>query len=222
MQPEHIRASDADRDQVAERLREALAEGRISPVEHEERLDTLYRAKTIGELAPITADLPSGASPGFPGTPGFPGVASSERTDSGMEILGSEARDLAGQSKGSENLVAVFGGCERRGRWLVEPRTNVSVLCGGVELDLREAVLSQHEVTIQVAVIMGGLDITVPHGVRVINNTSAILGGTDLHGTDQVTDPNAPVVRLTGTCMLGGVDVKAKKVKKKRKGRRDK
>jgi hypothetical protein len=221
MQPEHIRASDADRDQVAERLREALAEGRLSPVEHEERLDTLYKAKTIGELAPIISDLPG------PGTSVPYGFAGMERSgadgglDNGMEFLGSEARDLAGQSKGSENLVAVFGGCERRGRWLVEPRTNVSVLCGGVELDLREAVLSQPEVTIQLAVIMGGVDITVPHGVRVINNTSAILGGTDLHGTDQVTDPNAPVVHLTGTCMLGGVDVKAKKAKKKRKGRRD-
>jgi hypothetical protein len=215
MQPEHIRASDADRDKVAELLRDALAEGRLNPVEHEERLDTLYKAKTIGELAPITSDLPG------PGA-AAPYAYTDNSAVGGMEILGSEARDLAGQSKGSENLVAVFGGCERRGRWLVEPRTNVSVLCGGVELDLREAVLSQHEVTIQLAVIMGGVDITVPHGVRVINNTSAILGGTDLHGTDQVTDPNAPVVRLTGTCMLGGVDVKAKKVKKKRKGRREK
>ncbi|MET9712747.1 DUF1707 SHOCT-like domain-containing protein [Nocardiopsis alba] len=216
MQPEHIRASDADRDQVAERLREALAEGRLTPVEHEERLDTLYRAKTIGELAPIVSDLPSTGAPGP-----VPGYGGTDRPD-GMEILGSDARDLAGQSKGSENLVAVFGGAERRGRWLVEPRTNVSVLCGGVELDLREAVLSRHEVTIQLAVIMGGVDITVPHGVRVINNTSAILGGADLHGTDQVTDPNAPVVHLTGSCMLGGVDVKAKKSKKKRKDRREK
>lgn len=215
MQPEHIRASDADRDQVAERLREALAEGRLSPVEHEDRLDTLYKAKTIGELAPIVADLPG---PGNPGTMGF---GAPERVDgpSGMEVMGSDARDLAGQSKGSENLVAVFGAAERRGRWLVEPRTNVSVLFGGVELDLREAVLSQHEVTIQLAVILGGVDITVPHGVRVINNTSSFLGGTDLHGTDQVTDPNAPVVHLTGTCMLGGVDVKARKAKKRRKGR---
>lgn len=216
MQPEHIRASDADRDKVAERLREALAEGRLSPVEHEERLDTLYRAKTMGELGPIVEDLP------VPGH-GYDYASMERRSDapSGMEILGSEARDLAGQSKGSENLVAVFGGCERKGRWLVEPRTNVSVLCGGVELDLREAVLSQHEVTIQVAVIMGGVDITVPHGVRVINNTSAILGGADMHGTDQVTDPNAPVVRLTGTCVLGGVDIKAKGPKRKKKSRKD-
>lgn len=214
MQPEHIRASDADRDKVAERLREALAEGRLTPVEHEERLDTLYRAKTMGELAPIVEDLPA---PGHD----YAARERSSQSPSGMEILDGEARDLAGQSKGSENLVAVFGGCERKGRWLVEPRTNVSVLCGGVELDLREAVLSRREVTIQVAVIMGGVEITVPHGVRVINNTSAILGGTDLHGTDQITDPGAPVVRLTGTCMLGGVDVKAKGPKRGRKNRRN-
>ncbi|MFL1380860.1 MULTISPECIES: DUF1707 SHOCT-like domain-containing protein [unclassified Nocardiopsis] len=213
MQPEHIRASDADRDKVAERLREAMAEGRLSPVEHEERLDTLYKAKTIGELAPIVSDLPVAGHSPFQTT-----VDGAAGTD-GMEILGQEARDLAGQSKGSENMVAVFGGCERKGRWLVEPRTNVSVLCGGVDLDLREAVLSRREVTIQVAVILGGVDITVPYGVRVINNTSGILGGTELHGTDQVTDPNAPVIRLTGTCMLGGVSVKAKKPRKSKKGK---
>ena len=213
MQPEHIRASDADRDKVAERLREALAEGRLTPVEHEERLDTLYRAKTMGELSPIVSDLPAAGNdpfgPAFDGRPG---------TD-GMEILGQEARDLVGQSKGSENMVAIFGGCERKGRWLVEPRTNVSVLCGGVDLDLREAVLSRREVTIQVAVVLGGVDITVPRGVRVINNTSGILGGTELHGTDQVTEPNAPVIRLTGTCMLGGISVKAKKPRKAKKNK---
>ncbi|WP_028649213.1 DUF1707 domain-containing protein [Nocardiopsis sp. CNT312] len=206
MQPEHIRASDADRDQVAERLREALAEGRLSPGELDERLEALYTAKTVGELAPIVADLPS------------PGNTRAAMTDR-MSVLGPDARDLAEQSKGSENLVAVFGGCERKGRWLVEPRTNISVLFGGVDLDLREAVLSQNEVTVQLAVILGGVEITVPEGVRVINNTSAILGGAEIHGADRVTDPNAPVIRLTGTCMLGGVEVKSKRPKRRRKSR---
>ncbi|TDD63364.1 DUF1707 SHOCT-like domain-containing protein, partial [Actinomadura rubrisoli] len=54
-----MRASDADRDQVADRLREALAEGRITPEEHAERIDVVYNAKTYADLEPVLADLPS-------------------------------------------------------------------------------------------------------------------------------------------------------------------
>ena len=53
-----LRASDADRDRVAARLREALAEGRLTPDEHSERLDAVYSSKTLGELAPLVRDLP--------------------------------------------------------------------------------------------------------------------------------------------------------------------
>ena len=45
-----MRASDADRDEVADRLREALAEGRITPEEHAERIDAVYKAKTYADL----------------------------------------------------------------------------------------------------------------------------------------------------------------------------
>ncbi|GAA1104344.1 DUF1707 SHOCT-like domain-containing protein [Nocardiopsis composta] len=200
MDPEKIRASDADRERVADRLREALAEGRLDQSEHEERLDELYRAKTIGELAEVTRDLPA------PGA-GEPGP---------LDLSSPEARQLAASGQGRENIVAVFGGADRKGRWLVEPRTNASTMFGGISLDLREAVLSQREVTIQCAVLCGGVDIIVPPGVRVVNNTTAIFGGTSLHGTDAVVDPNAPVVRLTGTCLFGGIDVKAKSPKRKK------
>jgi Flp pilus assembly protein TadB len=53
-----LRASDADRDQVAERLRKAATEGRIFAHELEERMATALRAKTYGELDAVTADLP--------------------------------------------------------------------------------------------------------------------------------------------------------------------
>lgn len=54
-----LRASDEDRDRVADTLREALATGRLTPTEHEERLNAVFAAKTVGELAPITRDLPA-------------------------------------------------------------------------------------------------------------------------------------------------------------------
>jgi hypothetical protein len=56
-QPE-LRASDADRERVAEVLRESFAQGRLSAEEFHERTDAAYAAKTFAELAPLTADLP--------------------------------------------------------------------------------------------------------------------------------------------------------------------
>jgi hypothetical protein len=53
-----LRASDADREQVAERLRHATAEGRLLAHELEERLDAVFSARTYGELDAVVADLP--------------------------------------------------------------------------------------------------------------------------------------------------------------------
>jgi Domain of unknown function (DUF1707) len=53
-----LRASDADRDVVAERLRHAAGEGRLEPDELEERLDAALRARTYGELRGLLTDLP--------------------------------------------------------------------------------------------------------------------------------------------------------------------
>jgi Domain of unknown function (DUF1707) len=54
-----MRASDADREAVAETLRDAHAEGRLTLEEFEERLDRALAAKTVGELAAVTPDLPT-------------------------------------------------------------------------------------------------------------------------------------------------------------------
>jgi hypothetical protein len=53
-----VRASDADRDAIAERLRQAAVEGRLEPDELEERLHTALRARTYGELDRLVVDLP--------------------------------------------------------------------------------------------------------------------------------------------------------------------
>lgn len=53
-----LRASDADREQVAARLRDNLAEGRLDLDEFNERLEAAYAAKTYGELDVLMVDLP--------------------------------------------------------------------------------------------------------------------------------------------------------------------
>jgi Domain of unknown function (DUF1707) len=57
-----MRASDADRDRVADALAEALAEGRLTADEHGARLDAAYAAKTCAELDAIVGDLPGVAA----------------------------------------------------------------------------------------------------------------------------------------------------------------
>jgi Domain of unknown function (DUF1707) len=57
-----LRASDADREQIAERLRHATAEGRLRAEELEERLGAVFSARTYGELDGLVADLPASTS----------------------------------------------------------------------------------------------------------------------------------------------------------------
>lgn len=67
------RIGDADRDRAAERLREALAEGRLDTPEFEERLERALSAKTQADLEPLFIDLPAAAEP--PGQLPGPAVA---------------------------------------------------------------------------------------------------------------------------------------------------
>jgi Domain of unknown function (DUF1707) len=74
-----LRAGDADRDRVAEQLREHFAAGRLTPEEFQERLEATYAARTFGDLSPVLADLPAAQSKAAPSAP-YPGTAQSERS----------------------------------------------------------------------------------------------------------------------------------------------
>ena len=54
-----IRASDRDRQQVVDRLRSALEDGRLTMDEYVDRMEAAYKAATYGDLAPLCADLPA-------------------------------------------------------------------------------------------------------------------------------------------------------------------
>jgi hypothetical protein len=54
-----MRASDRDRQQVVERLRSALEDGRLTMEEYVNRMEVAYQAATYGDLAPLCADLPA-------------------------------------------------------------------------------------------------------------------------------------------------------------------
>ena len=146
-----LRVSDADREQAAEVLRQAAGDGRITFDELDQRLEAAYAARTYGDLTEVTADLPA------PGQPPPGPLATAPGTFPAARI---------GGEPGAGMSVAILGGVDRGGTWVVPPRHSVVAVLGGVQLDLREARFSQREVTIDVFTLMGGVDIMVGDDVE--------------------------------------------------------
>ncbi|MFD3994072.1 DUF1707 domain-containing protein [Streptomyces sp. NPDC058548] len=187
-----LRASDADRDRIADILRDALAEGRIDAEEHSDRIDSVYRAKTVGELEPIVRDLPGARTRQEPAP------------DYGY---GPEEADGP-----PANLVAIFSSTTRKGRWRVSRRTNAFALFGNIEIDLTEAIFAQRLTTINATSIFGNVEVRVPENISLRGNGSGIFGNFEVVTLEGV-DPQAPVVVINGYSVFGNVEARPKRGK---------
>jgi hypothetical protein len=174
-----MRISDADRNKVAEILRDAAGDGRIDFEELDQRLEATYAAKTYAELVPITHDL---------------APATTSSVVKGVE---------------HEHAVAIMGGVERRGPWVVPEHFSVFCLMGGAELDLREARFSAPEVTLTINAFMGGANIVVNRSTNVVVHGVGIMGGYSAprSDTDLQLTADSPTVHVKGVAIMGGVSV---------------
>lgn len=102
---------------------------------------------------------------------------------------------------------AVLGGRKSRITSTSWRGGRATAVMGGVELDLRDAVPVEGGAVLDVTVLMGGVDVTVPRGWRVEMHGTPLLGGLD-DKTDQAAGPDAPLLQITGTVIMGGVDIK--------------
>ncbi|MFD0550697.1 DUF1707 domain-containing protein [Streptomyces rectiviolaceus] len=196
--PAGLRASDADRDRTADILREALAEGRLTAEEHGERIDGVYRAKTMGELEPLVSDLPAAG-----------GAAHATVTP---EPAPSRPSDGVVPPVADENLVAVFSSSVRKGRWRVGRRTHAYAIFGSVEIDLSEAIFEQRQVVIKAISVFGSVEIRVPENVSLRGNGTGVLGNFEVETLDSA-ERDAPVVFVDGFAILGHIEAKPKRGK---------
>jgi hypothetical protein len=179
LEPSRMRISDADRNRVAEILRDAAGDGRIDFEELDQRLEATYAAKTYGELVPITHDL-------------------------APVTTSSVVRGVA-----SESAMAIMGGVERRGAWVVPEHFSVFCLMGGADLDLRQATFSAPEVTLTINAFMGGADIVVNRSTNVVMHGIGIMGGYSGPKSDPEVrlTADSPTVHVRGFAIMGGVTV---------------
>ncbi len=188
--PRAMRAADADRERVADVLREAVAQGRISFDELDERLDQAYSARTYAELEAVTRDLPALGAITPAATPGA-----------------SYPLDRIGGTPGETFSVAIMSSVRRRGNWVVPPSYTAFTLMGSVQLDLRQARFSEPEVTIQAYTVMGDVQIIVPDDIEVEVGGIGIMAAFD-HSANGPGARGAPRLKVTGLALMGSVNVK--------------
>ncbi len=189
--PRHLRASDADRERVANTLREAAGDGRLTMAELDERLDAVYAAKTYAELEPITHDLPA-TGPGY-----SPAVTPGADAD--------PAR-FGGQAT-SAGAVAILGGFSRKGDWVVPRTFNAFMFMGGGEIDMRDARFEDREVSIHIVAIMGGCEVIVPEDARVRVTGIGVMGAFE-HMVSGAEAQDGPLITVSGLAFMGGVEVR--------------
>ena len=197
MDPSRLRVSDEDRHTVAEVLRQAAGEGRIDLDELDERLEATYRAKTYGELVPITADLPLGGATPRPVPPAVPSRPS---------------HPVPVTAPSYSSSLSVMGDCTRRGVWLVPDRHTAFSMMGSVTLDLREAHFTARETVIDAYAIMAGIDIVVNAWTQVVVDGVGIMGDFSESRPKVAAEigPDSPVVRVRGMALMAGVTVQRK------------
>jgi hypothetical protein len=183
-----LRAADADRERVAEVLRQAAGDGRLTLDELDERLDRTYAARTYAELATVTEDLP----------------LSSQPTSAAVA-----PRIRAGGRPTSRFAIAIMSGFSRAGHWVVGRNFTAFALMGGGQIDLREASFTEGQVTIRAFAIMGGVEVVVPDGVELHVHGIPILGGID-QPRIRASQPGAPRVYVFGIALMGGIGAKYK------------
>ena len=185
-----IRASDSERDAVVARLNEAVGEGRLTLQEFSDRIDEVYSARTRGELAPLTGDLPA-----------MPAARPPSRT---RRVL----------------LGLMFGGAKRSGPQALEEDITAVALLGDVEINLCEARVTSREITIHAWAVVNDVEVIIPEGVAVELSGVALKGDLENWVTPVSPGTSRFVVKIQGHAVLGDVEVRRPWPRKAVRGRR--
>ena len=184
--PGELRASHADRDQVAEQLRVAAGDGRLSPEELDERLELALTARTYAELAALLTDLPASESATSPA------------------VLSAAA--AAPAPKDVIRLHYTSGHAERRGRWVVPVRMDLKVTSGTITLDFTQAVITRPALHIDAEVRSGSIKMITKPGIVVDADDVSVRSGNVKVRAPWGTDvPVLLRIDVAGSCGSGHI-----------------
>jgi hypothetical protein len=180
--PPELRASHTDRDRVVDVLRVAAGDGRLTSDELDERLEAALSARTVSELAVLTADLPPVSA-------------------SGGAVV-AEVKDVL-------RIDQKFSPVERVGRWVVPRRLELATEFCEVTLDFTQAVITQD--TLRIDMEMNGKNLTLITRPGIVVDADALNLAFSKVRIRRPEDPDTPItlrVELTGKKTFGRVVVR--------------
>lgn len=186
---------EVHREKAIKQLEYNYAHSHLSLIEFERRLEKAVHTADSEVLNELCSDLQN-----IPVKEGDPGKS----------FLNT------GSVREEESFTGILSGFKRKGKWKPARNNKILVLLGGVDLDFSHAELAPGITNFEFFCLAGGLDLIVPPGINVEVSGIPILGGIDnkLPGDHY---PGQPTIRLNGFVLLGGVDIKPPKKRKKRK-----
>ena len=200
--PGALRVSHEDRDQVAEALRVAAGDGRLSSDELDERLERALTARTYDDLAVLVADLPPAghALAPVPGTqlPGaqLPGPLAAVL---GGGVAPAPAKELI-------KIHVTSGHSQRVGRWTVPGRMDLNVRSGHVKLDFTEAVITQPTLHIDAEVSSGHIVMITRPGIAVdLDDVTVRSGQVRVRAPWGDSVPASLRITVAGKCGSGHI-----------------
>jgi hypothetical protein len=179
------------RDRTINALVDHFAHDRLTVEDFEQRLDVANRALTLPELDALVSDLPT------------------QHVESSAPATHAATYPAPSQHiRDNQVIGAIMGGAERRGHWQPAKHTIVAAAMGGAVLDFRDVQLPPGETEVTVICVMGGTEIIVPPGMNIDSGGIAIMGGfAHMNPIPMSHDPNAPILRINGLVLMGGVEV---------------
>jgi len=186
-----LRVSHEDRDQVAEALRVAAGDGRLTSDELDERLEKALTARTYDDLAVLLTDLPATGTALTP-------------------LTGAVAAALpGGVAPTPKELVKIHvtsGHSQKVGRWAVPARMDLRARSGQIKLDFTQAVITQPTLHIDAEVSSGHIILLTKPGIAVDLDDVSVRSG-HVKVREPWGDSVPPVLRITvaGTCGSGHI-----------------
>ena len=183
---------ELDREQVIQTLCAHFAQDNLSTQELEARFEHAYKAGTSAELRALVAGLPALPPDVAPPAPLY-AFAPDGRPDP------AEKRHLV-----------VMSTVRKKGQWTPARHNSVTCVMGNAKFDLREALILHGETHFELNVVMGEVELIIPPGLRVECDGFAFMGEFDDSHSEGLAPSNAPVIRVTGTVIMGAARIRTR------------